>query len=55
MCRSSVEPMPSMMVSPKASFQRRQTSAGSASAAATHNRIEERSRSRAPSWLRIAL
>src|SRR5216683_2053475 len=51
----SVEPTPSRMVTPKASFQRRQTSAGSASAAATQWRIDERSRLFAPSKLRIAL
>src|SRR2546428_14040260 len=51
----SVEPTPSRIVRPYASFQRRQTSAGSDSAAATQWRIDDRSRSREPSKLRIAL
>src|SRR5665213_985464 len=55
MCSISVEPTPSRMVRLKASFQRRHTSAGSASAAATQCLIDERSRFLAPSKLRIAL
>src|SRR5713226_2036509 len=51
----SVEPTPSRIVSPYASFHLRQTSAGSDSAAATQWRIDFRSRSRDPSKLRIAL
>src|SRR2546423_14009610 len=43
------------MVRPNASFHRRQTSAGSASAAATQCLIDRRSRLLAPSKLRIAL
>ena len=43
MCSISVEPMPSRMTESNVSFQRRQTRAGNASAAETHNRIEERS------------
>src|ERR1700692_2895285 len=55
MCSISVDPTPSRMVRPYASFQRRQTSAGSASAAATQCRTDERLRLFAPSKLRIAL
>src|SRR6266566_5221872 len=55
MCSISVEPTPSRMVRPNASFHRFHTSAGSDSAAATQWRIEERSRLFAPSKLRIAL
>src|SRR5438270_6124223 len=55
MCSISVDPMPSMIVRPKASFQRCQTSPGSDSAAATQCRIDDRSRDLAPSKLRIAL
>src|SRR5581483_2517334 len=51
----SVEPTPSRIVSPNASFQRCQTSAGRDSAAATQWRIDDRSRDFAPSKLRMAL
>src|SRR5580765_7175373 len=55
MCSISVEPTPSRIVRPNVSFQRRHTSAGNASAAATQWRMDDRSRLLEPSKLRIAL
>ena len=55
MCSISVEPTPSRIVSPYASFHLRHTSAGRASAAATQCLMEERSRSCVVSKFRIAL